>query len=63
MHIKSAKTIALEQKNLAFRKIYIPELTALTVAPSNQIGVGHYGVVGRWRAGVGNRSAIVATPI
>jgi hypothetical protein len=33
-------------------KIYILELTALPVAPSNQIGVGHYGVVGQlagWR--------------
>jgi len=33
-------------------KIYIPELTALPVASSDQIGVGHYGVVGQmagWR--------------
>jgi hypothetical protein len=39
-------------KKFCLGKIYIPELTALPVAPSNQIGVGYYGVVGQmagWR--------------
>jgi hypothetical protein len=39
-------------KKFRLGKIYILELTALPVAPSNQIGVGHYGVVGQvagWR--------------
>src|ERR1700739_195183 len=58
-----AKNDRVGAKKFRLRKIYIPELTALTVAPRIRSAWVITALWVRWRAGAGNRLAIVAIPI
>jgi hypothetical protein len=58
-----AKNDRAGAKKFHLSKIYMPELTALTVAPRIRSAWVITALWVRWRAGAGNRLAIVAIPI